>query len=56
MKIFFDRVFTITGQTYSRKQDYDIMCALGGLGASVHKVRERVNMHPCIIINILDLY
>ena len=29
---------TITGQTYSRKVDLNILSALGGLGASVHKV------------------
>ncbi|XP_019849264.1 PREDICTED: adenylosuccinate lyase-like isoform X2 [Amphimedon queenslandica] len=34
----FDKVFTITGQTYSRKQDYNVLCALGGLGASIHKI------------------
>ena len=28
----------ITGQTYSRKVDLNVLSALGGLGASVHKV------------------
>lgn len=29
--------FTIAGQTYPRKQDYQILSALAGLGASLHK-------------------
>ena len=28
----------MTGQTYSRKVDLDVLCALGSLGASVHKI------------------
>ena len=30
--------FLITGQTYSRKVDVDVLSALGSLGASIHKV------------------
>lgn len=30
--------FTVTGQTYSRKADLEVLSVLGGLGASVHKV------------------
>jgi len=28
----------VTGQTYSRKVDLDVLCALSSLGASVHKI------------------
>ncbi|XP_065658369.1 adenylosuccinate lyase isoform X2 [Hydra vulgaris] len=34
----FDKTFSVTGQTYPRKVDYNILSALGGLGASVHKM------------------
>ena len=30
--------YLVTGQTYSRKVDIDVLAALAGLGASVHKV------------------
>lgn len=30
--------FTITGQTYTRKVDLDVLSALSGLGASAHKI------------------
>src|SRR5205823_5704837 len=36
-KMGFDRVFPVTGQTYSRKIDSQILDALGGLGQSAHK-------------------
>jgi adenylosuccinate lyase len=29
--------YPVTGQTYPRKQDYDVICALAGMGASLHK-------------------
>ncbi len=29
--------FPVTGQTYPRKQEYNLLCALAGLGASLHK-------------------
>ena len=34
----FKERYTVTGQTYPRKVDYNILAALGGLGASIHKV------------------
>ena len=37
--------FIITGQTYSRKVDLNVLSALGGLGASVHKV-----VHCCVAV------
>ena len=32
------RTFIVTGQTYTRKVDLDVLSLLGSLGASVHKV------------------
>ena len=34
----FSRVFTVTGQTYTRKLDGMLLNVLASLGASVHKV------------------
>jgi adenylosuccinate lyase len=34
----FERTFTITGQTYTRKVDSEIVFALAGIGTSVHKI------------------
>lgn len=34
----FDRYYPVTGQTYSRKVDLDIISALSSLGATVHKL------------------
>ncbi|XP_071813752.1 adenylosuccinate lyase-like [Apostichopus japonicus] len=34
----FDEAYIVTGQTYSRKVDVDIIGALASLGASVHKI------------------
>ncbi len=36
-KMGFERVFPVTGQTYSRKVDTQILDALSGLGESLHK-------------------
>ena len=36
-KMGFDRVFPVTGQTYSRKIDSQVLDALSGLGQSAHK-------------------
>jgi adenylosuccinate lyase len=36
-KMGFDRVYPVTGQTYSRKVDSQILDALSGLGQSAHK-------------------
>lgn len=33
------RAFIITGQTYTRKVDIEVLSVLASLGASVHKVR-----------------
>lgn len=34
----FDKAYTVTGQTYSRKVDVDIIAAISSLGATVHKM------------------
>jgi adenylosuccinate lyase len=34
----FDSAFLVTGQTYTRKVDADVVAALASLGASVHKI------------------
>lgn len=35
---FISRAFIITGQTYTRKLDIEVLSVLASLGASVHKV------------------
>uniref|UniRef100_A0A096LNY5 Adenylosuccinate lyase n=1 Tax=Homo sapiens TaxID=9606 RepID=A0A096LNY5_HUMAN len=40
-KAGFKRAFIITGQTYTRKVDIEVLSVLASLGASVHKVIER---------------
>jgi adenylosuccinate lyase len=34
----FQRAFLVTGQTYTRKQDADLLAVLASLGSSVHKI------------------
>jgi len=34
----FDKTYGVTGQTYSRRVDVDVLNAVAGLGASAHKV------------------
>uniref|UniRef100_A0A8C2YUP2 Adenylosuccinate lyase n=1 Tax=Chinchilla lanigera TaxID=34839 RepID=A0A8C2YUP2_CHILA len=41
-KAGFKRAFIITGQTYTRKVDIEVLSVLASLGASVHKVRAAV--------------
>ena len=36
-KMGFERIYAVTGQTYSRKVDAQVAAALAGIGASVHK-------------------
>ncbi len=40
----FDKVEPITGQTYSRKVDAQVVCALGGIAAGAHKFANDVRM------------
>ncbi len=37
LKLGFKKIARVTGQTYSRKVDAEIVCTLAGIGASVHK-------------------
>lgn len=34
----FDKIYPVTGQTYTRKVDLDIVAAVASLGASIHKI------------------
>lgn len=40
----FDRLFSISGQTYTRKQDMQVLAALAGLAASAHKFATDVRL------------
>lgn len=37
--VFGSRAYIVTGQTYSRKVDIEVLSVLASLGASIHKVR-----------------
>ena len=41
----FEKRFMVTGQTYPRKVDYNILAGISGLGATIHKV--------CVILIII---
>jgi adenylosuccinate lyase len=43
-KFGFSRSFSVTGQTYSRKLDAQIVCSLAGVAASVHKFANDVRL------------
>ena len=53
----FSKAYIITGQTYSRKVDLDILNVLASLGASVHKVRspQNVTVRCHVATNILNI-
>jgi len=36
--VFISRAYMVTGQTYSRKVDIEVLSVLASLGASIHKV------------------
>jgi len=40
----FEQAYLVTGQTYSRKVDVDILSALGSLGASAHKIATDIRL------------
>lgn len=40
----FESSYQITGQTYPRKFDYEVLSALSGLGASIHKICTDVRL------------
>jgi adenylosuccinate lyase len=43
-KMGFDKVYPVTGQTYSRKVDAQVAAALAGIGASAHKFCNDVRL------------
>jgi adenylosuccinate lyase len=43
-KMGFDNVFTITGQTYTRKLDSQVLDALAGIGQSAHKLGNDIRL------------
>ena len=43
-KFGFERTYGVTGQTYPRKVDHDILSALGSLGASVHRLATDIRL------------
>ncbi len=40
----FERTYAVTGQTYSRKVDVDILGAIGSLGATAHKLATDIRL------------
>jgi len=40
----FEKTYSVTGQTYPRKLDYNILSALGGMGASIHKICSDIRL------------
>jgi adenylosuccinate lyase len=53
----FQNAYIVTGQTYSRKVDLDILNVLGSLGASVHKVKC-FSLYNCVmnILTVLSIF
>lgn len=43
-KLGFDRVFPVTGQTYPRKFDHDVLSTLAGIGVTLHKMAVDVRL------------
>jgi len=43
-KMGFERTFPLTGQTYTRKSDYEIICALSGIGQSSSKFATDIRL------------
>jgi adenylosuccinate lyase len=43
-KLGFDRVAPVTGQTYSRKQDWQVAAVLSGIAQSVHKMCNDIRL------------
>ena len=38
------RSYIVTGQTYSRKVDVDILCSLASLGSTIHKICSDIRL------------
>lgn len=43
-KIGFDSIFPVTGQTYSRKLDYEVLSLLSGIAQSLHKITNDIRL------------
>jgi adenylosuccinate lyase len=43
-KMGFERVFPVTGQTYSRKLDYKVLSVLSGIAQSLHKMTNDIRL------------
>ncbi|MTI48066.1 adenylosuccinate lyase [Sporosalibacterium faouarense] len=43
-KLGFDSTYPVTGQTYSRKVDFDVLYALSGIGQSLHKITNDIRL------------
>lgn len=43
-KIGFDSTFPVTGQTYSRKLDYEVLSLLSGIAQSLHKITNDIRL------------
>ncbi|MCD5410309.1 MAG: adenylosuccinate lyase [Clostridiales bacterium] len=43
-KIGFDSTFPVTGQTYSRKLDYEVLSLLSGIAQSMHKITNDIRL------------
>lgn len=47
--------FIVTGQTYSRKVDLNVLSALGGVGSTVHKVEIKEKWSPYFVAFVCHL-
>lgn len=43
-KMGFDKVHPLTGQTYTRKQDFDLLSVLSGIAQSLHKITNDIRL------------
>ncbi|MBS4539918.1 adenylosuccinate lyase [Clostridium sp. D2Q-11] len=43
-KMGFDNIHPVSGQTYSRKQDFDILSVLSGIAQSLHKISNDIRL------------